>query len=65
MMQKDEYKGVNVPMQGIFKKDIDPSLNSTLNSEGNDGWQLVNSITLASGLGESDQTVLIFMREKA
>jgi hypothetical protein len=65
MMQKYEYKVVKVPMQGIFKRDIDPSLNSTLNSEGNDGWQLINSITQASGFGESDQAVLIFMREKA
>ena len=64
-MQKYEYKVVKVPIQGMFKKDIDPSLNATLNSEGNDGWQLVNSITQAKELGESKQVVLIFMREKA
>ena len=62
-MQKYEYKVVKVPMKGIFKRDIDPSLNATLNSEGNDGWQLVNSITQAEGFGESNQAVLIFMRE--
>ena len=64
-MQKYEYKVVKVPMQGVFKRDIDPSLNTTLNSEGNDGWQLVNSITQARDLGESNQVILIFMREKA
>jgi len=64
-MQKYEYKVVKVPMKGIFKRDIDPALNSILNSEGNDGWQLVNSITQAKDLGESNQAILIFMREKA
>ena len=64
-MQKYEYKVVKVPMKGVFKRDIDPSLNTTLNSEGNDGWQLVNSITQTRDLGESNQVILIFMREKA
>ena len=64
-MQKYEYKVVKLPMKGILKRDVDPSLDAALNAEGNDGWQLVNSITPASALGESDQAVLIFMRDKA
>jgi hypothetical protein len=62
-MQKYEYKVSKVPMKGIFKRDIGPALINVLNSEGNDGWKLVNSIVPASSFGESDQAVLIFMRE--
>jgi hypothetical protein len=62
-MQKYEYKIAKVPMHGIFKRDIDPDLHNVLNAEGNDGWKLANSIVQASGFGESDQVVLIFIRE--
>jgi len=51
-------------MKGIFKRDVDPELSNVLNFEGNDGWKLVNSVVPASGLGESEQVVLIFMREE-
>ena len=64
-MGKVEYKVVKLPMKGlgILAKDVSPDLDSTLNSEGKDGWRLVNSITLAGGFGESEKLVLIFMRE--
>lgn len=62
-MSKYEYKVVKVPMKGVFKRDVSPDLDSVLNAEGKDGWKLVNSVVLASGFGESDQVVLIFIRE--
>jgi len=63
-MQSFEYKVVKVPMKGVFKKDVSVELSDVLNAEGKDGWRLVNSVVPASGLGESDRVVLIFMREK-
>jgi len=64
-MGKIEYKVVKLPMKGlgIFTKDVSPKLESALNSMGRDGWILVNSITPASGFGESEKLVLIFSRE--
>ena len=62
-MQRVEYKVVKTPMKGVLRRDVSPDLDSILNSEGKDGWRLVNSIVPASGFGESDQVVLIFMRE--
>lgn len=63
-MSKYEYKVVKVPMKkGVFKRDVSPDLDSVLNAEGKDGWKLVNSVVSASGFGESDQVVLIFIRE--
>ena len=64
-MGEVEYKVVKLPMKGlgILTKDVSPDLDSALNSEGRDGWRLVNSITPAGGFGESDKLVLIFMRE--
>jgi hypothetical protein len=63
-MQSFGYKVVKVPMKGVFKKDVSGDLSDVLNAEGKDGWRLVNSVVPASGLGESDRVVLIFMREK-
>ena len=57
-----EYKVVKLPMKGLFTKDVSPELENVLNSEGKDGWRLVNSILPASKLGESERLVLIFMR---
>ena len=62
-MKSVEYKVVKVPMKGIFKRDVSPNLDNVLDSEGRDGWRLANSIIPASGFGESDRVVLIFMRE--
>jgi hypothetical protein len=64
-MRKVEYKVIKLPMKGlgIFNKDVSPKLETTLNSLGRDGWILVNSITPASGFGESAKLVLIFSRE--
>jgi hypothetical protein len=59
-----EYKVVKLPMKGVFTKDVSPDLENVLNSEGKDGWRLVNSIVSASGFGESDKVVLILMRPK-
>ena len=64
-MGKVEYKVVKLPMKGlgIFTKDVSPDLDTTLNSEGRNGWRLVDSTTPASAFGESEKLVLIFMRE--
>ena len=63
-MGKVEYKVARLPMRGVFtKKDIVPDLERILNSEGKDGWRLVNSINQACGFGESESLFLIFMRE--
>jgi hypothetical protein len=64
-MKKLEYKVVKLPMKGlgIFTKDVSPNLENALNTMGKDGWELVNSITPASGFGESEKLVLIFSRE--
>lgn len=62
-MQSVEYKVVKTPMKGIFRRDVSPDLNNILNAEGKDGWRLVNSVVPTSGFGESDQVVLILMRE--
>ncbi|MFC1587862.1 DUF4177 domain-containing protein [Planctomycetota bacterium] len=65
-MRSFDYKVVKLPMKGlgIFSKDVSPDLNNALNSEGQDGWQLVNSIMPTTSLGETDRLVLIFMRDK-
>ena len=60
---KVDYKVVRLPMKGIFTRDVSPDLESVLNSEGRDGWRLVNSVVVACGFGESKRVVLIFMRE--
>lgn len=62
-MQSVEYKVVKTPMKGVFRRDVSPDLTNILNAEGKDGWRLVNSVVPASSFGESDQVVLIFMRE--
>ena len=62
-MSAIEYKVVKVPMRGFFTKDVSPDLANVLDSEGKDGWRLVNSVVPASGFGESEKLVLIFMRE--
>jgi hypothetical protein len=61
-MKRFEYKVVKVPIKGIFKRDVSPDLENVLNSEGRNGWRLVNSAVPASGFGESDRLILIFMR---
>ncbi len=62
-MPNYEYKTVRVPMKGIFKRDVDPELSHVLNAEGRKGWRLANSVVPAGSLGESEQVVLIFIRE--
>ena len=62
-MNKLEYKVVKLAMKGVFTKDVSPDLENVLNSEGRDGWRLVNTVLPAGGLGESERLVLIFMRE--
>jgi hypothetical protein len=62
-MSTVEYKVVKLPMKGVFTKDVSPDLENVLNTEGRDGWRLVNSVVPASGMGESERLVLIFMRE--
>lgn len=67
-MTKYEYKTVKLDVtingKGMFgtpDRDV-PDLNSTLNTEGKEGWRLCESI-LPTFNGRSDQVILIFERE--
>ncbi len=62
-MNKVEYKVITLPMKGFIARDVSPDLENSLNSEGREGWRLVNSTIPASTFGESEKLVLIFMRE--
>jgi hypothetical protein len=64
-LEKFEYKVIRLPIVGwgIFKKDVPANLQNTLNAEGANGWRLVNSNVIATGFGESNKLVCIFMRE--
>ena len=62
-MSKFEYKTVVLPFKfGIFKRGL-PDVESALNKEGRDGWQLKQMVVQASSnLGESVGMIAIFER---
>ena len=62
-MQSFEYTVARIPMKGILRRNVSSDLESVLDAAGKEGWMLVNSIAPSSGLGESDQVILIFLRE--
>jgi len=64
-MEKFEYKVLRIPIVGwgIFKKDVPENFQDLLNAEGADGWRLVNSSVTATGFGESNKLICIFVRE--
>lgn len=64
-MTKYEYKTLTLKQKGwgLFTSRTIPDLESILNSEGKEGWKLLE-ITLPSGaFGESDKIIVIFERE--
>ena len=62
-MKKFEYKTVELPFKMRFFKSGTPDVQSLLNAEGSEGWQLKQIVLPASGFGESDSMVVILERE--
>ena len=62
-MKKYEYKTVELPFKFRFFKSGTPDVQSLLNAEGQNGWQLKQIVTPASGFGESDSMIVILERE--
>ena len=64
-MQKYEYKTITLSQKGlglVTSRSV-PDLESTLNSEGRDGWRLQEVFQPSAAFGESDKLVLIFIRD--
>jgi len=62
-MKKYEYKTVELPFKFRFFKSGTPDVQSLLNAEGQNGWQLKQIVTPTSGFGESDSMIVILERE--
>ena len=62
-MKKYEYKTVELPFKLRFFKSGTPDVQSLLNAEGQNGWQLKQTVIPASGFGESDSMIVILERE--
>ena len=60
-----EYKTVELPFKFRFFKSGTPDVQSLLNAEGQNGWQLKQLVLPASGFGESDSMIVILERETA
>lgn len=65
VMKKYEYKTVELPFKFRFFKSGTPDVQSLLNAEGKNGWQLKQLVLPASGFGESDSMIVILERETA
>ena len=63
VMKKYEYKTVELPFKFRFFKSGTPDVQSLLNAEGQNGWQLKQLVLPASGFGESDSMIVILERE--
>jgi len=62
---KYEYKTITLDQKGlglVTSRSV-PDLESTLNREGRDGWQLKEVFQPSAAFGESDKLVLVFLRE--
>ena len=64
-VSKYEYKTVELPFKLRFFKSGTPDVESLLNAEGRQGWQLKQIVIPASGFGESDSMVAILERQAA
>ena len=61
-MTKYEYKTIVLTFTGgIFKRGL-PDIESALNREGKDGWQLKQIMLPSSAMGTSDYVVAILER---
>ena len=65
VMKKYEYKTVELPFKFRFFKSGTPDVQSLLNAEGQNGWQLKQLVLPASGFGESDSMIVILELEIA
>ena len=65
VMKKYEYKTVELPFKFRFFKSGTPDVQSLLNAEGQNGWQLKQLVLPASGFGESDSMIVILERDIA
>ena len=62
-MDSFEYKTVVLPFKGgIFRRGL-PDIESALNREGKEGWQLKEIVLPSSSLGTSDCVVAILERK--
>ena len=62
-MKKYEYKTIRISQKGWgFKSRKIPDLESTLNSEGKEGWRLCEVILPSAALGESTAVIIVFER---
>ena len=62
-MTQYEYKTVELPFKMRFFKSGTPDVQSLLNAEGKEGWQLKQIVMPTVGFGESDSMVVILERE--
>jgi len=62
IMSKFEYKTIELKFRsGFFRQGL-PDIESALNREGKDGWQLKQIILPSSAMGTSDSVVAILER---
>jgi hypothetical protein len=58
-----EYKVLKVPVQGLFKPNVDASsLDQTLDRLGCGDWELVSSVGIQTGNGATIEIVLMLKR---
>ncbi len=63
-MKKYEYKTVILKQQGLgFSSRKIPGLESTLNTNGKEGWRLHEIVIPSAALADSNKVILIFERE--
>lgn len=64
-MDKYEYKTLTYDTKGFWGGSVDAGqFQSELNILGNDGWELVSSISTTQSYGSSKSIVCIFKRKK-
>ncbi|MCL1866596.1 MAG: DUF4177 domain-containing protein [Oscillospiraceae bacterium] len=63
-MKKFEYVTVTIATGGLFGGKVDAdNFNQKLNNMGNQGWELINSISSNEAYGSTKYIVCIFKRE--
>lgn len=64
-MEKYEYKTLIYDTKGFWGGSVDANqFQNELNVQGNDGWELVSSISTTQSYGSSKSIVCIFKRKK-
>ena len=63
-MTKYEYKTITLKQTGLgLSARKIPDLESTLNTEGKEGWRLREIVTPSAAFADSDKVIVIFERE--